>query len=261
MTPALYPSLPANGTNYFVVDPGEAKNYFLKWYRVADRPDWTFVYREWPPLSTHGPWAEMAKAIATAETRSRLDGYPGPAQRYEYGRSIASYKRLILEAEGWSYDPQTGQWDGSQAEEIYERYMDSRMGGSQVPTASDEGTSLIDLFRQEQRDDQGRVLGPPMHFRPTNVKGGRSVAFLQSLELLNNKFDYDTDAPVTVNNCPRWYVADACEQSILAYAEYTGADGEKGALKDIIDPDWYFVNADCRYIPPGPVQTGGTFGY
>ena len=42
---------------------------------------------------------------------------------------------------------------------------------------------------------------------------------------------------------------DACEQSIQAYKEFTGMDGEKGALKDVVDPDWYLV----KY---GPMHVG-----
>lgn len=256
----LYPRLPRVGTNYQVVDPaGGAKNYVSKWYRVGARPEWNFVYREWPPMSTYGPWAEMTRPMSTAgEGRVRYDGYPGPAQRFEYGRSIAGYKKVFLEAEGWVWDEEAGVWDGSNAEPIFERYMDSRMGGAQVPSEDQERTSIIQMFENEQFDERGRLIGPAMYFLPSHVTGGRSVANSRSLELLNDKFDYNTDEPVTVLNCPKWFVVDACEQSILAYQEYTGADGETGALKDLMDPDWYFVNADCKHVTPETfVSTGG----
>jgi len=247
----LYPTLPREGTNYWVCDPaGGAKNYVMKWYRVAPN-GWTHVYREWPPMSTYGAWAEMTRPMASGDgMRMKYDGYPGPGQRYEYGRSIAGYKAVILEAEGWMWNEEAGVWEplpGGE-EKIFERYMDSRMGGAQVPSAESERTSIIQMFEEEQRDARGRLIGPSMIILPSHVTGGRSVANDRSLELLNDRFDYNTDERVTALNCPKWYAVDGCEQSILAYQEYTGADGEKGALKDLMDPDWYLVNADCKHV-------------
>jgi hypothetical protein len=53
---------------------------------------------------------------------------------------------------------------------------------------------------------------------------------------------------VSALNAPRFYVVDACQQSIFAYREYTGIDGEKGAMKDVVDPDWYLCKVDPQHV-------------
>lgn len=235
--PALYPSIPPEGTNYCVMDPGLTKNHFIKWYHIIPEPPWVIVYREWPPMSTHGEWAVAGE---------KPDGKPGPAPQFERGLGISAIKRIILEAEGWVWNEDSG-WDGSDAEldpEAKLRYIDPRLGGTEVPSET-ESKSLILMFEEENFDADGRLIGPSMSFYP--APGSR---VLQGLELLNNCFDYDQDHPLSPLNCPRWYVVDACQQSIYAYEEYTGLDGEKGALKDIIDPDRYLLNADLAYVGP-----------
>jgi hypothetical protein len=59
-------------------------------------------------------------------------------------------------------------------------------------------------------------------------------------------------------NAPRYYVSSVCEQSIFAYHEYTGKDGLKGAMKDVIDPDRYFLKSGpVFYDDKAPAFTGG----
>lgn len=241
---ALYPGLPSVGTNYTVGDPGVAKNWFIKWYRFSEHH--MFIYREWPDWQTHGPWAVAA---------DKPDGKPGTAPRSEFGRGIVDYKRMILTAEGWVWDEQAGRWDGSNAEKIFERLIDPRMGGAEVPSA-EEGTSLIALMEQEQLDRDGHVIGPSMIWTP--APGGR---ILDGLQLINDRLDYNQDKPVDVLNCPKMYVVQDCLQSIYALREYTGIDGEKGALKDIIDPDRYVVKADVTYVPDQAMECRGGGSY
>jgi hypothetical protein len=260
--PALYPQLAGRGTNRRVIDPGGAKNWVIKWYRVLEKPEWHFVYREWPPKSTHGEWAVPTRPAGGGggEHRMRYDGYPGPAQRTDWKPGIKSYKKIILEAEGWTWDEARGLWaaaDGTPytpeargaegVEEIYESFIDPRGGGSEVPSVDDEGSSIISMLEDEQRDEEGRVVGPSLIFYQA-PGGGRAISNQQSLEILNEYFDYDTDKAVSAMNCPRMYVVDACEQTIYAWSEYTGIDGEKGALKDILDPDWYYVKTEPEYV-------------
>jgi phage terminase large subunit-like protein len=225
--------IPQRVTRYRVADPGEAKNWFIKWYAV-DEFERVFVYREWPDMQRYGEWAMPCA--------KNPDGRPGPAQRTECGRGILEYKRLILELEGWVWDDALGAWDGSQAERIFEAIIDPRMGGAEVPSI-DEGTSLIALMEDEQRDRQGRVIGPSMVWRP-----GPAGAIRDGIQLLNDRLDYDTREPLTIANCPRWYVTEDCLQSIYAYREYTGLGGEKGAMKDVVDPDRYFAKSGAGYV-------------
>ncbi len=243
---ALYPGLPKKGANFVVCDPGFSKNWFVKWYRVGADMPFTFVYREWPDWATHGQWALPG---------DKADGMNGPGQRTDFGRGILDYKRMILEAEGWVWDEGMHTWDGTHAEPIVRRIMDCRGGGSEVPSV-EEGTSLIQLMADEQTDKDGHVIGPRMWWEPS--AGGK---VFDGLQLLNNRFAYDTEQPVNVLNCPSWYVVEDCKQSIYAYREYTGIDGEKGALKDVVDPDRYFVKSNEGYIEPEMYGSQGGGAY
>lgn len=235
--------VPKRVTRYRVADPGEAKNWFIKWYAVDDM-DRVYVYREWPDQQRYGEWA--------LPCARNPDGRPGPAQRMEFGRGILDYKRLILELEGWRWDEDRGAWDGSQAERIFDAIIDPRMGGAEVPSI-EEGTSLIALMEDEQRDRQGRVVGPSMVWRP-----GAGGAIRDGIQLLNDRLDYDTTRPVTIENAPKWYVVEDCQQSLYAYREYTGLGGEKGAMKDVVDPDRYFAKSGLGYVDElVPVVRGG----
>jgi hypothetical protein len=236
------------GTRFCVIDPGGAKNWFVKWY-FATPEGWTIVYREWPDLARHGEWALAPAELAHGGTR--VDWRPGPAQRAEAGRGIVGYKRLLLELEGAVWREDTGAWDFSRAEKISRRLMDSRMGGSPVPT-EEEGTSIIELMFEEHRDARGRVTGPSMDFEPAPGSG-----LQETIQLLAERFDWNENEPRTAVNCPKWYVLEDCAQSILAYEEYTGAGTDKDALKDIVDPDRYYVKAGCEHVAAGAMRVRG----
>lgn len=241
------------GTRYVSCDPGGSKNWFIKWYFVTPE-GWVIVYREWPELPRFGEWALPPADSAEASGRA-LDWRPGPAQRLEAGRGLAAYKRLILLAEGWTWNEETGAWDGSAAEPIARRLIDPRMGGMEVPSAED-GTSIIEIMGEEQRDSKGRVTGPVMEWEPAPAS-----RVDETIQMISDEMDYDETRKVDVLNCPRWYVVEDCKQSILAYQEFTAAGTERDALKDIIDPDRYFVKADCGYRAPGAmrVRRGGYY--
>ena len=261
MSGPLYPSLPKHGTNYVIADPPATgpRNWFIKWYRVGAGTNWVHVYREWPAQSESGWWAEMRPDItARADGKRRFDGYPGPAQRWAFAPGIVAYKKLILEAEGWVWDEEAGHWDGSNAEKIQERYIDPRAGGVEVPSL-EEGTSIITMMAEEQKDARGRIIGPEMIWQPAPGGGGASNT-MQGQELLNERLNYDDKREINVLNCPKWYVVDTCKQSILAYTEYTGADGDKGALKDIVDPDLYLARVDPEHIDDASMKCSGPNG-
>jgi hypothetical protein len=40
-------------------------------------------------------------------------------------------------------------------------------------------------------------------------------------------------------NCPRYYISEDCQQTVYALMEYTGRDGLRGAMKDVVDCDRY----------------------
>ena len=112
--------VPVKGTNYMVIDPAGARNWFMLWARV-DEKNRMYIYREWPD-DTYGEWCLPC---------DRPDGKPGPAQRAGAGRGVNDYAQMILELEG--------------DEKVEDRYIDPKAAGT--PTASKEGgITLSDLL-------------------------------------------------------------------------------------------------------------------
>ena len=222
--------VPKEGTRYCSCDPAGLKNWFIKWYLV-DEIGRVFLYREWPDRKTYGEWALPSE---------KPDGAPGPAQSNDQGRSIVGYKKLILELGGWKWNEEAGEWDGTDAEDIACRYIDPRMGGAEVPSA-EEGTSIISLMEDIQEKDNARI-GPSMVW--LRADGG---SIDEGIQMINDYMDYDDSETISALNAPKYYVTSDCEQSIFAYHEYTGRDGLKGAMKDVIDPDRYFLKSGPVY--------------
>lgn len=238
--------LPRKGTNFRVVDPAPLKNWVIHWYR-CDELGRSFLYREWPDWGTHGAWAVAGK---------KADGDEGPAQRMEFGKGIRDYKRIMLEAEGWRWLEQEGRWDSTHAETILDSVMDSRGGGAAVPSDT-EATSILQLLNEAQVDEKGRIVGPPLYFREA-----RGVRIGEGLQQLNERLAYRVEEPVSPLNCPKFYVVEDCEQAIYAFREYTGLDGEKGNLKDVVDPARYFVTTPgLEYVAETALGSVGGGGY
>ena len=223
-------------TRYCSIDPGHAKNWFIKWYAVTPQ-GWRIVYREWPDYPRYGEWA------LPPERADQSDWRPGEAQRLGLQPGIDRYKRLMLEAEGWRWDEQAQAWDGSRSETIQTRLIDPRMGGQGVPS-QEEGTSIIDLMAMETKNQAGKVTLPRFHLEEAP---GRHVA--HGVQLLQTAMEWDSARPLNAHdNCPKWYVVDDLKQTEIAYSEYTGLGTDKDALKDVIDPDRYFIESGYGYV-------------
>lgn len=240
------------GTRYCVADPGDAKNWFIKWYFVTPVGH-VIIYREWPDQQSHGNWAEPPL------TGDRIEWRPGAAQRMEGGKGIREYKDLLATIEGRVWREAAGAWDESAAEPIARRLIDPRLGGAAVP-GQDQGTSIIDLMATAELDGKGRARWPAMYWEDAPATG-----VYEGVQLLNAALAYDIDQPLDITNCPKWYVVDDCLQTIRAYNEYTcreeGTYSQKDALKDIVDPDRYFVKADLGYVEPRLFRSRGVCAY
>jgi len=226
----------AGVTRYCCIDPGHAKNWFIKWYAVTPQ-GWRIVYREWPDYHRYGDWA------LPPERADQNDWRAGEAQRLGLNPGIDRYKRLMLELEGWRWDPSREEWDGSQSETIQRRLIDPRLGGGAVPSA-EEGTSVIDLLAGEAKTRSGKVALPRFLVEQAP---GRHVS--HGIQALQTAMEYDTDRPLNAyDNCPKWYHVDDLKQTEIAYCEYTGLGSDKDALKDVIDPDRYFIESGYGYV-------------
>jgi phage terminase large subunit-like protein len=213
--------IPKEGTNYMVADPAGARNWFMIWGRV-DQDGNIYVYREWPD-SSEGEWA-----LPSADP----DGKIGTAQRSNAGRSLADYKNLILDLE-----------DG---EEISERYIDPRAGGTKAVT-EDGGVTLIDML------DEGEN---PMHFVPA-----AGVKIEQGVAMINDGFSYDQNIEFSPLNKPKLYISEQCQNLIYCIKEWTGLDGEKGATKDPIDCLRYLITMNPIYMDKNTMKGWGGGSY
>jgi phage terminase large subunit-like protein len=236
---------PKGGTWYLGSDPRPSRNWFFKWYFVTPM-GWTIVVREWPDFARYGEWAIPPADSNDAEESRKNDWRPGPAQRIEAGRGFAAYKSLLLEQEGWSYDIAKKVWVKSDKTwSIERRVMDPRFGGSEVPSQEEGQTPIEMMDTAGDCDPLGRVM-PAMAWEqaPASAVHGAGSA----LDMIVTAMDYNEQAEISVLNCPRWYVVDECQHSILAYQEFSSSGTEKNALKDPVDCDRYFIKADCGYV-------------
>jgi len=155
----------------------------------------------------------------------------GPAQKPE-GRGLNEYKELIRELEG--------------GEEIYERLIDPRAGGSQAMTA-EGGETLIDLL------DDGDY---PMSFTK-----GPGLPIEQGASVINEWLNYNPDEKLSVLNEPRLYVSSDCENLIDCLKEFSAAGGEKNRYKDFIDCLRYLMTYDPIYVDENTYRATGGGGY
>jgi len=213
--------IPSEGTNYMVVDPAGARNWFMIWAKATDDGS-LYVYKEFPDTS-EGEWA-----LPSADP----DGKIGTGQRSNAGRSLADYKELILELEG--------------TEEICERYIDPRAGGTKAVT-EDGGVTLIDML------DDGEV---PMHFIPA-----AGVKIDQGIAMINDGFSYDQNIELSPLNKPKLYISDKCQNLIYCIKEWTGQDGEKGATKDPIDCLRYLMTMNPVHLTKNTIKSWGGGSY
>ena len=199
--------IPSEGTNFMVVDPAGARNWFMLWMRI-DKNNNCYIYREWPDIS-NGEWAVAGE---------KPDGKMGSGQKNGAGRGIDDYKSLILELE-----------DG---EQIAERFIDPRAGATQS-VGKEGGTSLIELL------DSG---DNPMYFQPA-----AGIHIEQGVAIINDMFFWNQSEPQSTVNQPRLYVSENCRNLIFSLREWTNLDGEKGACKDPLDCLRYLAVMDLTY--------------
>lgn len=193
--------IPTEGTNYMVMDPAGARNYFMLWLRVA--PDGRrYVYREWPDMQV-GEWALPSE---------KPDGKIGIGQRNGAGRGVSAYRGLIRELEG--------------REVIFARYIDPKAGGTKAQ-AQDAGVTLTQLFETDNDDDP---KDPGMYFEPA---AGRGID--EGVGVINDWLAWNPNESLGEGNRPLLYVSKACQNLIYSLREWTGQDGDKGACKDPVD--------------------------
>jgi hypothetical protein len=210
-------------TRYQVIDPSGSKPWFIIWAAVDQRGA-VYVYREFPDEG-FGEWARPGKDAF---------GLPGPAQK-ALGWGFEDYRDMMVRVES-----ETGE-----AEEIFERLIDPRLGAAQVQ--SKEGaTSII-----TELEDVGisTVAAPGL-----NVDHG--------ISLINDRLSYDTTQPLSSLNAPKFYISEACPNLIYAFKNFTNMGGKDEATKDGIDCARYLLESGADYVTKEKPGVGpGTFSY
>jgi len=216
--------IPADGTNFQLVDPCGGRTWASLWLRIC-AGNYGWIYREWPDQDQYiegvgfpGEWALPDGKLA--------DGRKGPAQagfRFGIRRYKEEFERLESgEHERWlRTNPKTGK---PEPEVIYERYMDSRYGHA-TTVGKDDPVTLI-----EECEEEG------LYFLPTPGKG-----IDDGIDILNKWLEYDVRRPIDGTNQPHLRISERCKNFIYALHTWTGADGKNGATKDWIDLGRYGV--------------------
>ena len=205
-------------TRYHIIDPAPVKPWSMLWVAV-DSMGVHYVYRDWPDIG-YGEWGEWGK-----NNRSR----PGPAAKPN-GYGIRDYVETIKVLE--------------EGEEVFERFIDPRMGNTARQNQEGSVTMIDDLA------EAGMIVYPA---------AGKDEE--EGLQAIQNLIAWDPSKPVDALNRTHLIISDQCEQVIMCMNEYTGMEGKNEAWKDYIDCLRYMAISDLDYVDTENTETIRTGGY
>jgi len=208
--------IPYKVTRYMAIDPAGSKNWFLVWLAIDASGTW-FIYREWPD---YDDWALPGNTP---------EGKPGPAQKGSK-KGIRDYVEMIKGMEG--------------DEEIFERYIDPRMGAAEKQSDDGATTIISDL------DDADLPVIP-----------APGVDIENGIQLLNNLLAWDENKPRDSMNAPKLYISDRCHNVITALQEYTGLGGRGENFKDPCDCLRYLAVSDVQFIDKAQITDRMAYGH
>ena len=208
-------------TRYFICDPGGSKPWVALWAGVM-RDGRIFIYREFPD-STMGAWA-----LPHVNGAGKSVGKPGPGQR-PLGWGYIDYKNHFEDLE-----------DG---EDIFERIVDPRMGAATVRTKEGE-SNIINTMSN---------LGFVFRAAPgVDIEAG--------IAKINDALSWDDTEPMTVDNTPKLFVSDRCDNTVSSMMEYSGQSRSEH-WKDQIDCLRYLMVSGADHISESSLQATGGGGY
>jgi len=209
--------VPYKVTRYMAIDPAGSKAWFAAWVAIDAMGTW-WVYREHPD---HDDWALPGNTV---------EGKPGPAQKGQK-LGIKGYVELFQGIEK------------EDDAEIFERYIDPRMGAAERQSEDGATTIISDL------DDAGMSVIP-----------APGVDIENGIQLINNLLAWDESKPRDSLNGPKIYISDRCQNIIFALSEYTGQGGNREATKDCVDVLRYLAVSDIQYIDQNQFSLTQTYG-
>lgn len=226
-------------TVYMSADPGGAKPWVFKYYLVTE-DGIKILFYESPEFDKYGAWAEPPDKDMPHPKWKR-----GPAHGAYSGAGIIALKKLFEEIETKTLKEILG---SERAPEIYERYIDPRMGAMTVPGAENE-TSFIALMEDEQIID-GKTEGKSYLFTAaySGASGHGSNPVEASVYIINSELDYDARTPLSPQNTPHYFMLADCQNTITTYENFSVANNKDCPLKDFLDPDRYFFNMEPLFV-------------
>lgn len=208
-------------TRYFVCDPGGSKPWVGIWAGVM-RDGSVYIYREFPD-STMGQWA-----LPHVNGVGKSVGKPGPAQR-PLGWGYVDYKNHFEECE--------------HEEDIFERIVDPRMGSATVREKEGESNIITTMA------NLGFVMRP-----------APGVEIETGIAKINDALSWDDTSPMTLQNKPKLYVSDRCDNTITCLLEYSGQSRTEH-FKDYIDCIRYLMVSGADHITSSSMVATGGGGY
>ena len=220
-------------TSFLAGDPATARSYFLLWIGV-DRLGRMFIFDE-SPRRAEGEWVTE-------------DGEKGDGQRLYGGRGVNFYKGYIRARE---------REHGVQA---LRRFGDPRAFATEA-AAAEGGRSLFELFADEG-DGEITPATEGMFWEPAKVMRSLAAeAACGSLDKINDAFSYDVDKEISVENEPKLYISERCENLIRALLNWDPAQGEKSPYKDPVDVLRYLFGEQLYYSDPEVPECSGGCGW
>lgn len=242
--------IPQCGARLMVIDPAPERNWCVGWYRYARETDTLYKYREWPSAyEVPGVGVPPAWARLSDRNRGVNDGEYAGGQE-DFGMNFLKYKYEWARLEGWadfeewakSHDPlewpedldEVAEWDAERGarERIALRVIDAR-AAAQSKMSMRENLTLF--------DEVDRLVPGLVPASGQRIDVGLSV--------LRDRIETG-----------RYRVSSGCVNTIFAYENYTGRDGQKGAVKDWIDLDRYAALADLAGMEDPGEDGGGSGG-
>ena len=213
-------------TVYHADDPAMARSHFMLWAGV-DAQGRAFVFDESPRLE-EGEWVAD-------------DGEKGDGARVYAGRGVNFYKQYIRARET------------EHGQAAIRRKGDPRAFATEA-AAAEGGKSLFELFAEPDPADPENAVTAPLPFEPAKVRA--RISF--EVEVLNNLLAFDENKPISVENEPRLYINDRCQNLIRALLNWDPAQGETSPWKDPIDCLRYLFDEELVYVDPNvPDIVGG----
>lgn len=261
--------LPKRLVRIMVVDPAPERNWCCGWYGWDPAADVLYKYREWPGnyeipgVGVPPPWAQLSD-----RNRGVNDGEYAGGQE-DFGMSFLKYKFEWARLERWrDYEEwangkygrlpplagarSVGAGDGTDG--AGPRTPESAAGGSGGADEAPDWPEDIGIV-----EDWSELAGTAEPIRE-RVIDARAAA-QSKMSMRENLTLFDEVAKLAEGFVPasgqkiavgldilrdrietgRYKVTAECVNTIFAYEQYTGRDGQKGAVKDWIDLDRYAV--------------------